>query len=60
MTDSMPTTADRADTAAPPPAAEYASEDSLVQSDQAVVEALIATYKALGGGWDAATVVAQE
>jgi NodT family efflux transporter outer membrane factor (OMF) lipoprotein len=32
--------------------AEYETEDSLVQSDQAVVEALIATYKALGGGWD--------
>jgi NodT family efflux transporter outer membrane factor (OMF) lipoprotein len=31
---------------------QYASEDALVQSNQAVVADLIATYKALGGGWD--------
>jgi multidrug efflux system outer membrane protein len=36
----------------------YATEDSLVVSDQAVVEALIATYKALGGGWDPAVETA--
>lgn len=31
--------------------AQYATEDSLVQSEQALVADLIATYKALGGGW---------
>ena len=31
--------------------AQYESEDSLAQSDQAVVTDLIAVYKALGGGW---------
>jgi outer membrane protein TolC len=31
--------------------AQYATEDSLVQSDQALVLDLIATYKALRGGW---------
>ena len=30
---------------------QYTSQDSLVQSDQALVVDLIATYKALGGGW---------
>jgi NodT family efflux transporter outer membrane factor (OMF) lipoprotein len=29
----------------------YQAQDSLVQSDQAVVQDLIALYKALGGGW---------
>jgi outer membrane protein TolC len=28
------------------------SESALVQSDQAVAEDLIATYKTLGGGWE--------
>lgn len=32
--------------------AQYGSEDSLVQSDQALVVDLLATYKALGGGWE--------
>ncbi|HEV7733675.1 MAG TPA: efflux transporter outer membrane subunit [Candidatus Binatia bacterium] len=40
--------------------AEYATEDSLVQSDQAVVEALISTYKALGGGWEPTVEMARE
>jgi multidrug efflux system outer membrane protein len=31
----------------------YASQDSLVQSDRAVDEDLVALYKALGGGWQA-------
>jgi NodT family efflux transporter outer membrane factor (OMF) lipoprotein len=35
--------------------AQYATEDSLVQSDQAIVASLIATYKALGGGWEPPT-----
>ena len=30
----------------------YRTEDSLVQSDKAVTQDLIALYKALGGGWD--------
>jgi NodT family efflux transporter outer membrane factor (OMF) lipoprotein len=30
----------------------YQTEDSLVQSDQAVAQDLIALYKALGGGWE--------
>lgn len=34
--------------------AQYATQDALAQSDQAVVVDLIATYKALGGGWDPA------
>jgi outer membrane protein, multidrug efflux system len=39
---------------------QYASEDSLVQADQALVRDLVATYKALGGGWDGATDVAAD
>jgi outer membrane protein, multidrug efflux system len=31
--------------------AQYASEDTLVQGDEALVFDLVATYKALGGGW---------
>ena len=31
--------------------AQYASEDTLVQGDEALVLDLVATYKALGGGW---------
>ena len=31
--------------------AQYASEDALVQGDEALVLDLVATYKALGGGW---------
>jgi outer membrane protein, multidrug efflux system len=30
---------------------QYASEDTLVQGDEALVLDLVATYKALGGGW---------
>jgi len=30
----------------------YASEDALVQVDQTLVRDLVATYKALGGGWE--------
>jgi len=30
----------------------YQSEDQLEQSEQAVVENLVALYKALGGGWE--------
>ena len=33
--------------------AQYASEDALVQGDEALVLDLVATYKALGGGWPA-------
>jgi outer membrane protein TolC len=33
---------------------EYASEDALAQTDQTVVRDLVATYKALGGGWESA------
>jgi outer membrane protein TolC len=32
----------------------YTAQDSLAQSDQQLVDDLIATYKALGGGWEAA------
>jgi len=32
----------------------YQSQDALVQSDQAVALNLVALYKALGGGWEAA------
>jgi outer membrane protein, multidrug efflux system len=31
----------------------YQAEDSLVQSDQQLIDDLIAIYKALGGGWEA-------
>jgi len=30
----------------------FAAQDSLVQSDRAVAENLVALYKALGGGWE--------
>jgi outer membrane protein TolC len=33
----------------------YAAEDDLVLSDRTVAVSLIALYKALGGGWDAAS-----
>ncbi|MFA9480463.1 efflux transporter outer membrane subunit [Phycisphaerales bacterium AB-hyl4] len=33
------------------------SEDALVQSDRAVVTQLVSLYKALGGGWEAETMV---
>ena len=29
----------------------YAAQDSLAQSDQQIIDDLIAIYKALGGGW---------
>jgi len=31
--------------------AQYASEDTRVQGDEALVLDLVATFKALGGGW---------
>jgi outer membrane protein, multidrug efflux system len=34
----------------------YSSEDSLVQSDRTLSTDLIALYKALGGGWDSASL----
>jgi hypothetical protein len=30
----------------------YAAQDSLAQSDQELIDDLIAIYKALGGGWE--------
>jgi hypothetical protein len=30
----------------------YGAQDSLAQSDQQLIDDLIAIYKALGGGWD--------
>jgi outer membrane protein TolC len=30
----------------------YAAQDALAQSDQQLIDYLIAIYKALGGGWD--------
>jgi len=38
----------------------YQAEDQLVDSQRAVTQNLVALYKALGGGWEAETRLAQD